>query len=134
MGFRLADSLEGVTAERLKGFFAGWSRRPSPEEHLRILRESRHVVIAWVGDEVAGFINAVGDGGFSAYIPLLEVREEHRHHGIGHALVERMQEELRDYYMVDLTCDSDLRPFYVSMGMRALTAMAIRRPEKIRSR
>lgn len=46
----------------LLGFFEGWRRSVSPEEHPELLRGSDHVV---------GFITGIGDGVLSAYIPLL---------------------------------------------------------------
>lgn len=31
-------SAQGITPDQLKGFFVGWSNKPSPEIHLRLLR------------------------------------------------------------------------------------------------
>lgn len=99
---------------------------PTPETHLRILVGSSEVIVARDGDEIVGFITAITDDVLCAYIPLLEVKASHRSQGIGKELIRLMLLKLNDYYMIDLTCDSALRPFYVSQGMSALTAMSIR--------
>ena len=75
---------------------------------------------------VIGFINAVSDGVLSAYIPLLEVLPDYQHKQIGTELVRRMIDKLKDFYMVDLICDDDLRPFYKGFGMEPFGGMVIR--------
>jgi ribosomal protein S18 acetylase RimI-like enzyme len=125
------DSLEGITADKLRGFFVGWLNPPSPETHLQILRRSDAIVLAIDDDEerVVGFITAISDGILSAYIPLLEVLPEYRGRGIGTELVRRMLRKLEGLYMVDLCTKEDLAPFYERLGFRAMVGMAIRRPE-----
>ncbi len=122
------DSLDGITADKLNGFFVGWPNPPKPETHLRILRGSSHFVLA-IDDQngqVVGFITAVSDGVSAAYIPHLEVLPPHQQKGIGSELVKRMFDALRQIYIIDLTCDPELQPFYERFGMRPLTAMIIR--------
>lgn len=121
-----SDRITGIKAEQLTGFFEGWPNPPTAETHLRILNGSSEVIIAREGEAIVGFITAITDDVLCAYIPLLEVRASHRSQGIGKELVRLMLLKLSDYYMIDLTCDSALRPFYVSQGMSALTAMSIR--------
>lgn len=123
------DSLEGVTPAMLEGFFDGWPNPPSPRTHLRILEGSRYVVLALEDERVVGFVNAVGDGVFYAYIPLLEVLPSHRNRGIGPELTRRMLERLRGMYAVDLLCDPALQPFYERLGMMRASGMLVRRFE-----
>ena len=122
------DSLDGITADKLNGFFVGWPNPPKPDTHLRILQGSTHVVLALDDQtgQVVGFITAIGDGVSAAYIPHLEVLPTYQLHGIGSELVKRMFETLHNIYMVDLTCDADLQPFYERFGMRPYTAMIFR--------
>ena len=121
------DSLEGLTAEHLRGgFFDRWGSPPTPETHLRILRGSFAVVLALESEQVVGFITAVSDGVSAAYIPHLEVLPASRGQGIGTELVRRMLEKLKHLYMIDLVCDDDVQPFYQRLGMRPYTAMIVR--------
>jgi GNAT superfamily N-acetyltransferase len=105
----------------LPGFFVGWPNPPSPDRHLQILHGSTHVWLAHTGPaenpkRVVGFINAIGDGQLSAFIPLLEVLPDYQSQGIGGELVARMLATLQHYYAVDLICDADLQPFYARFG------------------
>lgn len=123
-----SESTDGIRPDMLAGFFVGWPAHPSPATHLRILRQSAHVVLALPADRarVIGFITAVSDGVLSACIPLLEVLPEYQRRGIGRELVRRMLERLRGKYMVDLVCDADVVPFYEKLGLRRMTAMSVR--------
>lgn len=109
-------------------FFDGWPNPPSPENHLRLLQGSAHVVLA-IDEEtnqVVGFINAISDGALCAYIPLLEVRIAYKGRGIGTELTRRMIDQLQHLYAIDLLCDEDVQPFYARLGMQPTTGMLIR--------
>ncbi|HUV04108.1 MAG TPA: GNAT family N-acetyltransferase [Armatimonadota bacterium] len=123
------DSLIGITADNLQGFFVGWPNPLSPETHLKLLEGSDHIVLA-VDDEtgdVVGFVTAITDGVLSAYIPLLEVLPGYQGRGIGKELTRRMLDRLRGFYMVDTVCDPELVPFYARFRMVAGHAMMLRR-------
>jgi ribosomal protein S18 acetylase RimI-like enzyme len=122
------DSLDGITTDKLNGFFVGWPNPPKPDAHLRILQGSAHVVLAVDDqtDQVVGFMTALSDGVSAAYIPHLEVLPAYQKQGIGSALVTRMLARLRHLYMIDLMCDPDLQPFYERFGMRSYTGMLVR--------
>ena len=126
------DSIDGVTADRLQGFFVGWPKPPFPETHLRILDGSDHIVLAIddKSDRIVGFITAISDGVLSAYMPLLEVLPDYQGQGIGKELMRRMLEKLRGLYMIDLLTDRELEPFYSRLGMKPGFAMMIRDFEK----
>ena len=129
MPIQYTDSIEGITAEMLEGFFDGWGDPPSPQMHLQILKNSNFVVLAVDRkcSRVIGFINAISDGILCAYIPLLEVLPEYRGHGIGSELTGRMLTKLESLYMVDLLCDPPLQSFYEARGMSRAVGMMIRR-------
>lgn len=126
---RYTDSAETITADELcGGFFEGWPNPPSPETHLKLLKNSDHSVSAIDDgtDQVVGFITAISDGVLSAYIPLLEVLPPYRRQGIGTELMRRMMEKLRDLYMIDLITGPELQHFYERFGMGAAFGMTIR--------
>jgi len=129
---RYLNTARGIRPDQLEGFFEGWPSPPTRETHAAILRGSYRVVLAvdCDRDAVIGFITAVSDGVLAAYIPLLEVLPSYRRRGIGRELVTRMQEELGEFYMVDLVCDETLEPFYASLGMKPARAMTVRRFDK----
>lgn len=125
-------STDNLEARQLNGFFVGWPNPPSPETHLRILKQSHAIVLAWndESERVVGFINAVSDGVLSAYIPLLEVLPEFQKRGIGSELVRRILRSYEDYYMIDLMCDKDTVKFYARFGMKEINGMMIRNFER----
>ncbi|MEM7680640.1 MAG: GNAT family N-acetyltransferase [Planctomycetota bacterium] len=92
-------SLDGITSGHLHGFFEGWPTPPSPAQHFEILRAARHVVLAVdpATSRVVGFVTAIGDGVFSAAIPLLEVLPDYRKQGLGSELVRRTPRPLATF-------------------------------------
>lgn len=124
------DSLEGITTEKLKGFFHGWASAPKPEAHLELLRRSDYIVLA-IDDKtgnVVGFVNAISDHVMTAHIPYVEVILPFRNRGIGRELTRRMLEKLQDYYIVSLVSGLGLQQFYGSFGMTPANAMMLLRP------
>ena len=121
-------SAADVTERELAGFFVGWPRQPSDEQRGRVLQAAHEVVIA--RDEhgtLVGFVTAITDGVFAAFIPLVEVLPDFQRRGIGSALVERMLDRLRECYSIDLVCDDDVAPFYERLGGTRIGAIAWRR-------
>lgn len=122
------DSVENITSRMLEGFFEGWKKPHAPEEHLEILKNSDHIVLAIDSDKrkVVGFITALTDRVQSAFIPLLEVLPRYRKRGIGSALVSRMLEKLKGIPAIDLMCDHALQRFYSKFGMVPSVGMIVR--------
>lgn len=125
-------SLDGISSEMLAGFFVDWPNPPSPQTHLRLLKNSSKLVIAYdvETNQVVGFITAISDGVLSAYIPFLEVLPAFKNRGIGQELVKQMLTELNDIYMIDLCCDDGLVPYYEKFGMIKANGMLIRNYER----
>lgn len=122
------DTVDGIDAGQLAGFFVDWRSKPNPERHVELMRGSYAVELALDGDAVVGFITAISDGVLSAFIPLLEVLPEYQGQGIGTELVRRLLARLEGFYMVDLCCDADLEPFYTRFGFVVLErGMGVRR-------
>ncbi|MBM3240008.1 GNAT family N-acetyltransferase [Candidatus Poribacteria bacterium] len=122
------DSTNNITSEMLKDFFQGWKKPYTPEDHLKILENSDHIVLAVDTDthRVVGFITALTDKVQSAFIPLLEVLPAYRKQGIGIALVSRMLEKLKGIPAIDLICDAELQKFYSKFDMTPSVGMVIR--------
>ncbi len=118
----------------LKGFFVDWPNPPSPETHLKLLKNSDEIVLAIDAGKktVVGFITAISDRVLSCYIPFLEVLPGYQGKGIGKRLVRKMLSKLKKAYMTDLMCDENLRTFYKNFGMEPAGGM-IRRNYKNQS-
>jgi len=122
------DSLDGITASNLEGFFVGWPNPPSPATHLKFLRGSDEIILA-IDDEtrmVVGFVTAITDGVLCAYIPFLEVLPQYQKLGIGGNLMRKVIRKFERLYMIDLLCGQGLQPFYSRFEMRPATAMTVR--------
>jgi ribosomal protein S18 acetylase RimI-like enzyme len=129
------DDISSVNCDSLRGLFAGWARSVSTREHMQILHNSQHCVLAVDAESgsVVGFITAISDGVLAAYIPLLEVRVDYQGRGIGSELVRRMLRRLGGLYMVDVVCDADLEPFYRRFGFSRGHAMMMRNLQEKRN-
>lgn len=129
-----SDSTDRLSPSALDGFFVGWPAPPSLTRRLEILRASTYVSVAWTDHhEVAGFVAAISDGTFAAYISLLEVKTQLQRRGIGAALARRMLDRLSHCYMIDLICDRDVLPFYERLGMSRYTGAVVRNPAALAS-
>lgn len=120
------SNLDGITIDQLDGpFFAGWPHPPTPQRHLEILHGSAHVAIAIHEPDgrAVGFANAITDGSYMAFIPLVEVVADFQGRGIGSELVRRLLAELSNYYAVDAMCDPELQPFYHQLGLQPATGV-----------
>lgn len=77
-------------------------------------------------DKAVGFITVITDNVLSVFIPFVEVLPSYQNRGIGKELMQRMLEQYKDFYLIDTTCDEELKPFYSQFGMKSLTAMVKR--------
>lgn len=127
------STADGIQRDQLTGgFFSGWPVKPSPHRHLELLRRSYAVELALDEGKVVGFATATSDGVLSAYIPLLEVLAQYQRQGIGSELIRRLLLQLEGLYMIDLSCDEALEPFYERLGFQVLDrAMGQRRRDAL---
>ena len=126
------DVLEGITADQLRGgFFAGWSRKLTPETHLRTLQGADIVYLAIDSDtsSVVGYITLLTDWVLSAFVPNIEVLAAYQGRGIGTALMKRMLARVAALPNVDLMCDPDVQPFYARFGMKPCGGMVLRKQD-----
>lgn len=125
---KFLDSLDNISSDNLKGFFVGWENPPSPDTLFKLLKSSDKFVIAYDEDNktVAGFVTAITDNVLTAYIPFLEVLPNYQKQGIGKELMEKIIEQLKDFYMLDLICDKDTQDFYSRFNMQPAIGMILR--------
>lgn len=124
------ETADGVRSEQLEGFFVGWPKPPTAEVHLKLLRASDCIVLAWMGERVVGYATALSDGVLFSVVTSIEVLPEFQGRGLGRELMNRMLARLGGVYATDLVCDEGVAPFYEGLGMRRLTGMGIRRYER----
>ncbi|NLA82387.1 MAG: GNAT family N-acetyltransferase [Clostridiaceae bacterium] len=124
-------SEDAAHLELAPGFFEAWPQPLSCDQHRAILEKAYLAWLAVDGDLIIGFITAISDGIFSAFLPLLEVLPAYRRQGIGSELVRRMLKSLDHLYMIDLSCDPELQGFYRRHGLFPSQAMIQRHVHKL---
>ncbi len=130
---RYSEDLAEVEEEMLACFFVGWPRRPSPAQHLAVLRGSYRAVVA-IDDStglVVGFVNLISDGVLTAFIPWLEVLPGYQGQSIGAELMRRILAGTDRFYSVDLVCDAELVPYYKRFGMLGTSSAVLRHPDAL---
>jgi ribosomal protein S18 acetylase RimI-like enzyme len=122
------DSTTNVTPEMLRGFFQGWRKPCTPEEHLQILNGSSFFLLAIDTEvnRVVAFVTVLTDGVQAVFIPLLEVLPEYQQQGIGSELMRRVLDKYKNIYSIDLICDPELQAFYKRFGMMPSVGMIVR--------
>ncbi|WP_152361333.1 GNAT family N-acetyltransferase [Microlunatus speluncae] len=95
----------------------GWWPEPARDEPsiIRMLAGGP-AVGAWRDDELVGFVRAVTDGVFRAYIEDMVVGSGVRGQGVGARLLERLHQELAEIDVISLFCHRDLDGFYEAAG------------------
>lgn len=126
--------LEGISSEKLEGFFVGWPNPPSGEYLYKVLSKSAYICIAIHGNKPVGFANAISDHTMSAYIPLLEVLPSYQNKGIGREIITQLLKKLDHLYMIDICCDDDVVPFYEQLDFHRVNGMIKRNYKSLDSK
>ena len=123
------DDILKVSPEQLIGFFVGWKKPLTSEQHFALLSGSTHFIVAIDSetDKVVGFVTALSDGINSSFIPLLEVLPTYEKQGIGTALIHKILQKLDAISNVDLTCDTGMQSFYERFSMLKSSGMVLRK-------
>lgn len=123
------SSLEGIARESIQGFFVGWADPPTSETLVSMLESSSHFRIARDGDRLVGYVRAVSDGFYAAFLPELEVLPGYQGLSIGTTLLTGILEDLSSFYSIDANCDDEFVDYYRRFGFARGNGMMIRRYE-----
>lgn len=122
------------TAEQLEELFLSveWESGRYPERLHKALNTCETVITAWDDDRLVGLINAIDDGGMTAYVHYLLVHPDYQNQQIGKTLTEMTKEKYRDHMYFFLVAEhKPLVEFYQKLGFTAMgerTIMAISNP------
>jgi GNAT superfamily N-acetyltransferase len=101
----------------------GWNEKYglSPDELVRALRSSWHVLAAYDGNRLVGFGRLLSDGVLHAMVYELIVLPEYQGQGIGGRILEKLVEKCRASGVRDiqLFCAAGKRDFYQKHGFIA---------------
>lgn len=93
-----------------------WSAADKPELLIKALLNSHSLVTAWDGTTLVGLGNAISDGYLVVYYPHLLVLPSYQGKGVGHLIMDKMQEIYKDFHMQMLTADGKAIEFYKKNG------------------
>ncbi|UII22697.1 GNAT family N-acetyltransferase [Fulvivirga ligni] len=107
-----------IPVERILDLYKAnkWSSADKPEELYKALMNSHGLVSAWDGDTLVGIGNAISDGYLVVYYPHLLVLPTYQGKGIGHMIMNKMQEKYSGFHMQMLTADGKAIDFYKKVG------------------
>ena len=120
MSIRIADSLDGITGEALKRFYADsdFDNGRTPQQYLTAFLNSM-VALAFDGERLVGVARAITDGVRCAAIFDVCVLPSYRGRGIATRLMRSLIGALRGQFVV-LKCDQSLRQMYGEFGFAPL--------------
>ncbi|MFC1490678.1 GNAT family N-acetyltransferase [Candidatus Latescibacterota bacterium] len=96
----------------------GWSAAKKPDKLMAALRNSDTLVTARIAGMLVGICNSISDGHLVVYYPHMLVHPDYQRHGIGRAMMEKMQEKYSAFHQQMLTADGNAILFYEALGFR----------------
>ena len=89
-----------------------------------IVDPSREVFLAWIGEEIVGFVIIEMSGTFKGYIKSICVSPEHRNKGIGstlmHNVEERIFSETPNVFLLVSSFNTSARTLYQRLGFEEI--------------
>ncbi len=116
------------TAAQLEELFLSveWESGRYPEGLYKALTTCETVITAWDGDKLVGLVNAIDDGGMTAYVHYLLVHPDYQCRRIGSTLTEMIKEKYKDYFYFFLVAEhKPLVNFYEKLGFIAMSDRTI---------
>jgi GNAT superfamily N-acetyltransferase len=119
MNIKIKDS-KNIKADEVIALYRAnqWSSADKPEQLLKALRHSHTLITVRDDGKLIGLANAISDGYLMVYYPHMLVLPEYQGQGIGHLIMEKMQEKYRDFHMQMLTADGKAIEFYEKVGFQ----------------
>ena len=98
-----------------------WTWRRSAIGLQTMLNHSPVCLVVWDGNKLIGFVRAVTDDVYRAYVEDMIVDREYRGEGIGSEMMRRLLERLEHVEEITLNCDLKLTDFYRQFGFTRFT-------------
>lgn len=111
----------------------GWGER-DPDDVRAAFNRSTLKAFAFEGDELIGVGRTIDDGRFYATLVDVVISPAHQRKGVGRAIVQDLQNRMREFLVVTLTAAPDVQPFYKKLGWRTLITGMIRPRSKEQAR
>ena len=107
------------TQTQVQELFASvdWLSAEYPERLWKALHNCETVITAWDGEKLVGLINALDDGGMTAYVHYLCIRPEYQNCSIGKELTLQVKNKYKDYLYLFLVAENEpLISYYEKNG------------------
>jgi GNAT superfamily N-acetyltransferase len=111
----------------------GWGQR-DPNEIRSAFARSSFKAFAFDGAELIGFGRTIDDGRYYATVVDVVVSPVYQKRGVGRAILEDLQSQLKGFLIVTLTAAPDVQPFYRRLGWLKQTTAMIRPRSKEQER
>jgi len=79
---------------------------------------SHSLITVWDKEKLVGLGNAISDGYLVVYYPHLLVHPAYQGKGIGHMIMDKLQEKYKNFHMQMLTADGKAIGFYKKVGFK----------------
>ena len=116
------------TLQQIQELFlaVGWESGNYPDRLYKALTSCETVITAWDGEKLVGLINAIDDGGMTAYVHYLLVLPEYQGRGVGRTLTEMTREKYKDFFYFFLVAEhKPLVNYYEKLGFAAMSERTI---------
>ena len=118
---KYSNSKNDFTPDHLKSLFASvhYAEKLKPDELFEAILASTHVVAAWDGSLLVGFIRSMDDTIYCANIDLLLVRPDYQKRGIARELIRRLLLDIETIQCISVSpSESKNNRLYTGFGFQ----------------